>query len=128
MGGYVVDSSDKLRNIKDHTIVEWNFQCPYCQSKNLIIHPLGVPFRYHTLKNDDVNQEAKDYYKSIPNIAEAVIMCVDNKGEGILIECKSCKQSHQGFKNGFNEEAVPNKTRLKRYLNNFYNIQEEFEL
>lgn len=125
--GYFVDSSDKLLNEKDHSVDEWSFQCSRCNSRNLTVHPVGIPFRYGPVGSSDLPTEAMNYFKGVPNVAQAVMLCYDKKGDGILVECKNCSLTTNDFYNG-KMLAVPNKNRLRKYVTETYNVNEEFEL
>lgn len=124
--GYFVDSSDKLLNQKDLVKDKWNFCCDKCNSKKIEIHLLNTVFKYKNTSNNDLPQNCIDYYKTIPLISKAIVDNYTRKGF-ILIECKNCRYIDNDFHNN-GIKATPDKNELKKFINDYYGITEEFEL
>ena len=126
-----VESYDHQQGVKDLRVVDWNFKCVYCNSERLMIHPIGIVYRPHTITTfDDLPQNVRRYYENLPNVADAVIRCLEGeRNTRIVVECMDCRTSINGFWNERpqlvnTERVVVDKSRLKKYLMKLYGVTE----
>ena len=124
---------ENLLSLEDENKEEWNYQCPYCKSPSLLIHPVGVSYRPHTINTfSGLPDEVVAYLKSLPNIVNAVLKTLEKDGSNrdVLVECLDCKTTTRGFWNappvvGKREKNIHvNKTKLTKYLRKVYGVTE----
>ena len=142
----ILERHDKLlgMNLDENKLV-WNGECPYCSSKQLLIHPIDISYQPHTINDySDLPLDIRGYYSTLPNIVEAIIKCVstnkdvvnnreyrDNNSHTIIVECISCKQCTDGFFSRTPEGVMrcsPDKTELKKYVSRLYGAEEVMRL
>lgn len=124
-----VESYDHQQGVKDLRVTNWEFKCAYCGSERLLIHPVGIAYRPHTIEQfDDLPQEIRGYYKNLPHVADAVIRCLEGeRNTRILIECMDCKTTVNTFMNKRpditpTERVVVDKVKMKKYLIKLYGV------
>lgn len=130
MTGYVIDSHDRLHGLRTDRDEDWEMKCVFSGSTNLRVHPIGVPYRPHTISDfSDLPPDMASYYKSLPHIVDAIINIIDGKEKNgyIVVENVDTGESIIGFKNRKGSDyvdAIPNKRLLKSYLTKFYGVEE----
>lgn len=128
--GSALDAQDKMQGvgpvaIDDSHSTSWNHECLYCESKNLEISVLEVPYRPHQITDfSNLPKSMRSYYRELPTIVEAVMSSAET-GKNIVVTCVDCNQTSRGFHNREGDRIVekqPNKAKLRRYLKSFYGV------
>lgn len=127
-----IDNYDRLHGASpDENKEVWDMRCVYDGSKHLRIHPMNVSYNPHTISDySDLPTDVANYYKSLPNVVDAILRIVDDKEPSgfILIENVDTGRFVRGFMNrkedGSLVKASPSRRKLKEYLNSFYGVDE----
>lgn len=101
---------DRLRDIAPER--EFNFKCSSCQSNNIVITPVNIPYRMPEqphATNDDLPLDVRSRLNRTPFIQKACIMANEASDAKLVYECVDCHMF-----NTINDKC--NRLNLRRYL------------
>lgn len=109
---------DKLRSMLPETKL-FNFKCETCDSKNIDINPIGIPFRPEDIDNEslaEVNRKYMIYLNNLPTKKKAIKNATK---EQLLVECKDCNSC-------FTIKDTIDKNELWRWVNKHHGEENVF--
>jgi len=80
---------DKLKALQSE-IESFDFKCPSCKSEDIIIKPIGIPYKPSNLNNKDLrenNEKETKRLDELPTLSEAIRKA---KKEDLICTCNEC--------------------------------------